>query len=316
MKISGFTFLRNASKLYYPVKESILSILDIVDEFVVAVGAGDADDNTIKLLENIGSEKIKIIQTIWDTEKYPRGMEHAHQTDIAKDACSGDWVFYLQGDEVIHEKDHPAILETCQKYLNRPEVEGFLFRYLHFYGDYDHYFRDHCWYRFEIRIVRNLPEIHSFESAQSFRRIPNFDGVSYREKEGTFKLKVVRIDADIYHYGWVRPPKLMLKKRKYFSTTHRGANFVKEEYKKYGENYDYGRMDRTTPFKGTHPAVMAEKIKELDWKEQLRYSGPITINRPPMKHERLKYRLLVDFENKILGGRQIGGYKNYILIDV
>ncbi len=316
MKISGFTFLRNASKLYYPVKESILSILDMVDEFVIAVGDNDPDDNTHEILESIGSDKIKIINTVWDTEKYPRGMEHAHQTDIAREACSGDWLFYLQGDEVIHEKDHATILAACHKYIDNQEVEGFLFRYMHFFGDYEHYFRDHCWYPYEIRMIRNHPQIHSFESAQSFRRIPHFDGVSYRSKEGTFKLNVVKIDADVYHYGWVRPPKLMLQKRKYFSTTHQGKDFVREEYKKYDENYDYGRMDRTLEFKGTHPAVMANKIKELDWKDTLRYEGETAIHRPLMKHEKLKYRLIIALERKLLGGRRLGGYKNYNILNI
>jgi hypothetical protein len=38
MKISGFSFVRNGIKLYYPVIESIQSILPICDEFIIAVG--------------------------------------------------------------------------------------------------------------------------------------------------------------------------------------------------------------------------------------------------------------------------------------
>ena len=37
MKVSGFTFLRNAQKLGYPFAQSIRSILPIVDEFVIAL---------------------------------------------------------------------------------------------------------------------------------------------------------------------------------------------------------------------------------------------------------------------------------------
>ena len=47
-----------------------------------------------------------------------------------------------------------------------------------------------------VRIVRRDPEIHSWWTAQGFRRIPNFDGVSYRTREGTFKLKVAAVDAE------------------------------------------------------------------------------------------------------------------------
>src|SRR5690606_40597292 len=182
MKISGFTFTRNVSKLYYPIKESILSILPICDEFVIALGKGDPDDNTRELVDSINSPKIKIVETEWDTEKYPNGMENAHQTDIAKQHCQGDWLFYLQADEVVHEKFLPVIKSRCEELLNNEKVEGLLFDYVHFYGDYEHYINFHGWYPNEIRIVRNKEDIHSFESAQSFRRIPNFDGKSYRQK--------------------------------------------------------------------------------------------------------------------------------------
>ncbi|MGM0568950.1 MAG: hypothetical protein ACQESB_07040, partial [Elusimicrobiota bacterium] len=201
MKISGFSMVKNGVKLYYPVTQMIKSILPIVDEFVIAVGKGDSDDTTRREIESIKSPKIKIIDTHWDIEKYPRGMENAHQTDIAKEACSGDWLFYLQSDEVVHEKDLPVIKNACKKYLEDKEVEGLLFKYLHFWGDYQHYQGGHGWYKREIRIIRNRPDIHSWQSAQSFRKIPDFDGKSYRQKEGTYKLKVALIDAYIYHYG-------------------------------------------------------------------------------------------------------------------
>ena len=311
MKISGFTFLRNTSKLYYPILESIQSALPIVDEFVIALGKGDDDDDSEAKIRSLQSGKIKIIHTEWDTEKYPQGMEHAHQTDIAKETCSGDWLLYLQGDELIHEQDYNEIKTKCKQYLNNANVDGFLFNYFHFYGDYGHYFRDHCWYPYEIRIVRNEPEIHSFESAQSFRRIPNFDGISYRSKEGTSKLNVIKLNASIYHYGWVRPPKLMRKKRLYFSNTHRGKTATKTEYKKYAAEYDYGRMDYCLVFKQSHPKFMKQKITELDWQKSLRFSGPNVIGRPEAKHERLKYRLIVWIERTFFGGKVLGGHKNY-----
>ena len=311
MKISGFTFLRNTSKLYYPILESIQSALPIVDEFVIALGKGDDDDDSEAKIRSLQSGKIKIIYTEWDTEKYPQGMEHAHQTDIAKEACSGDWLLYLQGDELIHEQDYNEIKTKCKQYLNNSNVDGFLFNYFHFYGDYGHYFRDHCWYPYEIRIVRNEPQIHSFESAQSFRRIPNFDGISYRSKEWTSKLNVIKLNASIYHYGWVRPPKLMRKKRLYFSNTHRGKTATKTEYKKYAAEYDYGRMDYCLVFKQSHPKFMKQKITELDWQKSLRFSGPNVIGRPEAKHERLKYRLIVWIERTFFGGKVLGGHKNY-----
>jgi hypothetical protein len=312
MKISGFSMVRNGIKLYYPVVEMIQSILPMVDEFVIAIGEGE--DDTREKVAAIGDPKIKIIDTVWDLEKYPRGMENAHQTDIAKQECSGDWLFYLQADEVIHEKYLPIIKKSCEKYLYDKEVEGLLFHYHHFWGDYDHYHKGHGWYPHEIRIIRNDPEIHSWESAQSFRRIPNFDGLNYRQKEGTYKLKVALIDAYVYHYGWVRPPDFMVNKSKALDTVHKGEQKVEELYKHRALEFDYGPLNRLAVFQGTHPKVMEKMISQMNWKEKLHYSGKPNPHRKLHKHEKFKYRFLSFIEKYLNKGNQIGGFKNYILM--
>ena len=317
MKISGFTMGRNAHKLYYPMRHSIESILPLVDEFIVALGQSDQDDRTRREVEDIGSPKIKIIDTVWDIEKYPRGMEHAHQTDLAKEACTGDWLFYLQSDEVVHEKDLETIRKKCQELLTDRETEALLFRYLHFWGDYEHLQDSHCWYRKEIRIIRNDAEVHSWESAQSFRRIPRFDGLNYRQQEGTFKLKVSEVDAEIYHYGWVRPPSVMQEKIKAFSINHQGLKKVEEQVAshKYDARYDYGNLAKLTRFRGTHPAVMEPWIARFNWKDQLRFQGPARpLNLIKSKHDKLRYRIISWIEKNLLGGRRLGEFKNYILV--
>ncbi len=312
MKISGFSFVKNGIKLYYPITEAIKSILPICDEFVVAVGK--SDDNTREKIVAINDPKIKIIDTEWDLEKYPRGMENAHQTDIAKNACSGDWLFYLQADEVVHEKYLPIIKQRCQDLLDDKEVEGLLFKYRHFWGDYEHYHISHRWYPNEIRIIRNNKDIHSWESAQSFRRIPNFDGINYRQKEGTHKLNVATVDAYIFHYGWVRPPHLMINKKKALDTVHKGNKKVEEMYKNTPSEFDYGPLNKLAVFTETHPKVMTEMISRMNWKDKLQYSGKPNPNRELHKHEKLKYRFLTILEQNLLNGNHIGGFKNYKLI--
>ncbi len=314
MKISGFSMVKNAGKLYYPVKEAILSALPLVDEFVIAVGDCDPDDATRDIITSINNPKVKIIDTVWDTKKYPRGMENAHQTDLAKNHCTGDWLLYLQADEVIHEEDIPVISAACEKYLDDKRVEGFLFRYRHFWGDYDHFHLSHVWYKHEIRIIRNDPDIHSWESAQSFRRIPGFDSLNYRQQAGTHKLRVIPIDAWIYHYGWVRPPALMQKKTKALDAIHQGSARVQEMEKQHRYDFDYGPLNRLALFSGTHPAVMKEWMAGFDWAKELQYSGPVPLRRKKHKHERLKYRILTFFEQEILGGRTLGSFRNYHLL--
>ena len=316
MRISGFTMGKNAQKLYYPIRESIASILPLVDEFVVALGDSDPDDRSEEEILSLNSPKIRIIHTVWDLDKYPRGMENARQTDMAKSHCVGDWLFYLQADEVVHEKYLPVIKKRCEELLDNKKVEGLLFRYRHFWGDYDHYLLSHGWYPDEIRIIRNDPEIHSWESAQSFRRIPGFDGVNYRIREGTSRLYVARVDAEIYHYGWVRPPSLMQQKRKSLDTIHKGESKAAEIYSEEKNYFDYGPMKRTRRFEGAHPAVMKDMISRFNWAHQLNYSGSKFPDRPKYKHEILRYRLLTWMEQNINGGRPIGGFENYRLLDV
>jgi hypothetical protein len=318
MTLSGFTMCRNAEKLYYPIKESILSILPIVDEFVVALGKGDSDDQSRKLIEEIGSSKIKVIDTIWDTKTFSGGTEFARQTDIAKSHCTGDWLFYIQCDELVHEQDLPLIRENCSIYLNHPQVDGFLFNYLHFWGDYQHLQDSHNWYRKEIRIIRNDPRIHSWRDAQSFRIIPDFDGKSYMKSEGSSKLNVIELKANIFHYGWVRPPHLMTHKIKAFKETKYGKTYVDkmEQAHAVNDSYDYGLMKGLTQFKGSHPQLMVPWIEKLNWQNNLRFSGPLTLNKIPEKHGRLKYRIISFIEKKLLFGMRLGEFRNYKIIKI
>ncbi|TFG64098.1 MAG: glycosyltransferase [Gemmatimonadales bacterium] len=130
MKVSGFSFCRNAVRLYYPIAESIRSALPLVDEFVIAVGK--SDDGTREAIEAIDDPKIRVIDTLWDETQFVRGVINSVQTNIALDGCTGDWCVYLQADEVLHEQDLPRIREAMQDALDRPVVEGWLFDYLHF----------------------------------------------------------------------------------------------------------------------------------------------------------------------------------------
>lgn len=313
MRISGFSFVRNGIKLYYPVIESIKSILPICDEFIIAIGKGDEDDPTRDWVESIKDPKIRIIDTIWEEKYFKRGIINSIQTDIAMKECTGDWLFYLQADEVVHEKYLPSILQRCEQLINDNRVEGLLFEYKHFWGDYQHYQSGHGWYPHEIRIVRNLPYIHSYQSAQSFRWFDFYDNP--RQEIGTRKLNVAKVNAEIYHYGWVRPPHLMQNKRRSLDSVHWGK-IKAEKYYQNKENYfDYGPLNYLEIFNGTHPLVMAEMISKFDWQDKLQYYGKPNKDREPHKHERIKYRMLSWIERNINNGRQIGEFKNYKIIN-
>jgi glycosyltransferase involved in cell wall biosynthesis len=291
MKISGFTFVRNARDLYYPVVEAISSILPICDEFVVA--AGDSTDGTTELLRGINDPKVKIIETTWDPARFVHGASNADQTNIALDACSGDWAFYLQADEVVHEKHLPGLVARMRECLDDRRVEGLVLDYVHFYGDYDHYQTAHGWYRREVRIVRNGVGVRSWKSAQGFR----IDGR---------KLAVKLANAEIYHYGWVRPPQVMTRKDFALSTVHAGVAEAQAAFPNLDVAFDYGRLWGRARFTGTHPRVMAQRIAEMNWEVK-----PTRSSRH--RQDKIGNRVLSFIENRVLGFR-LGEHRNYVLL--
>ena len=252
MKIAGFTFIRNAVKNDYPILEAITSILPICDEFVVALGK--SDDETESLIYGINSPKIRIIHPVWDESLREGGAVFATETDKAFAAISpdADWAFYIQGDECVHEKYLPVIKKAMQDNLNKKEVEGLLFKYLHFYGSYDYYGHSRRWYRREIRVLRNNKAIHSYRDAQGFR----WDGR---------KIKVKLIDAYIYHYGWVKPPAGLKNKIRNFNQFYHDDTWMAENLPETYQ-FDYANADRLVHFSGTHPAVMQKRIDAINWK--------------------------------------------------
>jgi glycosyltransferase involved in cell wall biosynthesis len=297
MKISGFSFARNTSKLYYPLSESIRSILPVCDEFIIAIGKGDPDDTTRKIVEDINDPKIRIIDTEWKDEIKLRGHILGQQTNIALKECSGDWCFYIQADEIVHEKYLPVIKKRCEQLLKDDEVDGLLFNYKHFWGDYDHYHVNHAWYPKEIRIIRNNRGIESWGDAQSFKRNGE-------------KIRVARVDAEMFHYGWVRPPSYMYSKNREVCGTFWGKEKANAVFNLENGCFNYGSLEKLPVYKDTYPEVMKEWIAKMDWKDKLQYKGKSSYKH---KHDRFKYRLLTFLEQKICGGRQIGGFRNYIL---
>ena len=288
MKVVGFSFIRNAVKFDYPIVESITSILPICDEFIISLG--NSDDNTEDLIKSIDSNKIRIIHTTWDDSLRKGGKVLAVETNKAFNQIKeADWAFYIQGDEVIHEKYLPIIKESMEKWKDDQKVEGLLLNYTHFYGSYDFVGDSRRWYRREIRIVRADKNISSFRDAQGFRKNDR-------------KLNVKHIDAWVYHYGWVKPPFEQQEKQKYFNSLWHDEEWIKKNVKQTNQ-FDYSTIDSLSIFEGTHPKVMQERINKLNWKFDFD---------PTKKNFGLKTKLLHWVEKK--SGWRIGEYKNYKII--
>lgn len=289
MKVSGFTFVRNAIKYDYPVVESITSILPLCDEFIVSVG--QSEDTTLELIRSIPSDKIRIVESVWDDSLRTGGRVLAVETDkaFAQVAPDADWSFYLQADEVVHEKYLPVIREAMERYQEEPEVEGLLFHYTHFYGTYRYVGDSRNWYRREIRVVRKDALIHSYRDAQGFRKEDR-------------KLQVKLIDAYIYHYGWVKNPfHQKAKEKTFYKLWHPDKPAL--EAAPAEELFDYTKIDSLKRFQGSHPQVMQDRIARKDWEFTFE---------PGKRKTSLKNQLLHWIEKRT--GRRLFEYRNYRLL--
>lgn len=287
MKVAGFTIVRNAIKYDYPVKESILSVLPLVDVFYV--GVGNSEDNTLEFIKNLNEPKIKIIETIWDDSLREGGQVLAIETNKVFDQIplDFDWCFYIQADEVIHENDYVEVKEQMAKNLENTKVDGLLFKYTHFYGTYDYVGDSRVWYRNEIRIIRNNKNIRSYRDAQGFRKIDNS------------KLNVKSINASVFHYGWVKHPAKQKEKEKSFHKMWHDDTWMKENVADTNE-FDYSAIDSLKKFTGTHPLLMKSRIAEKNWN----FIYDSSKNKMSFKNKILKFI-------ERITGKRLFEYRNY-----
>lgn len=289
MKVAGFSFIRNAEKFDYPIKEALLSILPLCDEVYVAVG--NSEDNTLDLVKSI-SPKIETHNTEWDDSLRQGGRVLAVETDkaLAQINDSYDWAVYIQGDEVLHEDGIEPIRKAMKEYQSQDPVDGLLLKYRHFYGSYDYIGDSYNWYRNEIRVIKPGREIYSYGDAQGFRRKPNK------------RLKVKQVEAYMHHYGWVKDPRAMQKKQETFHKLWHDDQWV-QDHVIAAESFDYSGISSLAKFLDTHPKVMQERIQDKNWE----FSFDLSRNSYRTKEKIQRYI------EKITGWRP-GEYKNYTLI--
>ncbi|BBG66523.1 hypothetical protein NNO_1820 [Hydrogenimonas sp.] len=267
MRVSGFTFLRNGQMLGYPFVESIKSILPIVDEFIVALGP--CEDETQSMLEAIGDPKIRVIHTQWNEVMRERGYVYGQQKMIAQFNCTGDWAFYLEADEVVHEDDLEKIVEAMKRYRDDERVEALVFDYIHFYGNANSYLDSPGWYRRAPRIIKN--------SVRSYAPDGLFWLVLASNKIGRYP-NAALTGAKMYHYGWVRSEEQMnlksQKVQKYWNKSHRAI--------------DYSQIDPSIikEFKGSHPKAVQEWLPKA--KGVFRADPNHVLTRKEKKHRLMK----------------------------
>ncbi len=298
MTISGYSLIRNGIKYDFPFLQSLQSILPLCDEFIIAVGY--SDDGTRAAIEALNDPKIKIIDTVWDEKLRADGKILAQQSNIALEATKGDWAFYLQGDEVIHEQDLPTIRAAVEKASKMDHVEGLLLDFLNFYGSYEYLNNTRYQHHHEVRLFKNTGKVFSYRDAQGFRKYPSW--ADYEAGHQGEKLDVLHVPVPVFHYSYVRPPHKMGEKNKHFQSFWHDDKYIQTNFESQ-EEYDYYNIERVKRFEGTHPAVMKPIVDAADW-----------IFDPSRTHKvlSLKDRVAYWIEDRI--HRRIGEYRNYRVV--
>ncbi len=279
MKVSVFSFLRNGAKLGYPFLESIRSALPLADEYVVALGPSDPEeqDQTRQSLLALNEPKLRIVDSVWNEGMRVAGFVYGQQKMLAQSQCNGDWAFYLEADEVLHENDLDRIHDRMQRHLAQPSVEALVFDYVHFFGSQHWQAVSPGWYRRAPRIIRNT------------MRTVACDGLFWNVVVNNQRMrwpKAALTGAKVYHYGHVRPISAMNAKQ---HSVERYWNKTPQDFSRY-------QIDplAVRPYRGSHPSVMRTWLAERaddGWQP--------TLDHQPTSRER-RHRLAMKIE-RILG---------------
>lgn len=290
MKISGFTFVRNAVKLNYPVVESIRSALPIVDEFVVCVG--DGEDDTLGLIRSINDPKIRIVESKWNPNIKQGGFVLAQQTNIALFNCTGHWAIYLQADELIHERDHERLLKYMHKFADDSGVDGLAMRRRTFYGDYSCLIDVYPMHDDLIaRIVKPHHFVLSRGDAAGFTVHPKF-------KEQGRKIRLVNSQTDLFHYGDIRSSSESNERAKSYAGMW--DRTVEDDERDY---YQVMPREFVCEYSGDHPAVIQDR--------RAAHKEPLDLNSPLWRHDltwnerKLKFKTALSrrFKSRFRSGR-------------
>src|SRR6266571_3910931 len=288
--LSGFTIVRNAVKIDFPIVPAIRSVLAVCDEVVVNVGK--SEDDTRDLVASIGDPRVRILDTEWDFTK--KNIMLSIETQRAMDACRGSWGIYIQADEVLHEAGAQILKESIAEWDKDERVEGLLVKYLHFYGAFDRIATSRRWYRREVRCIRLGKDIHPYQGAQGFRV---GSGPARR------KIRARLTAAQMFHYGWARPARAINAKLQITQHMYPWAADRLEQVRR-RERLEWIPLLR--PFTGSHPVVARE------WIAACQRQPSIEVEPPRFTPTHLRY-YVSDWIERLTGAR-VFEFRNYHVV--
>jgi len=263
MNVIGFAILRNGVMYDYPFRESLRSLSNLCSETFLALGKG-TDPTEIEIAK-LSDLHLKIIPTVWDESRREGGRVLSDQTNISLEEIrkkySTGWAFYLQSDEVLCEWEAQQILNDL-KTAESLGCDAVSFRYLHFWQTTDRIAIDKKWYPEEVRAIRIDSSIRSSGDAQGF------SGVN----------RVYQSDAHVFHYGHVRERSAYERKKKDFHRWWHPDSEIEAIVEKAKKR---DQRERTLPYFGPHPAVMADRLQNTSSEGEEHEKGEILVYGSP-----------------------------------
>lgn len=159
MKISGYTYVKDAVSMDYPFVESIKTHLDFCDE-VVVVDASTKNDGTKEALASLKKEaggKLKVFEATLDWSAPNYGVYDGVLKQTAREKCTGEFLWQFDSDELIHGGDRSVLESLIRQSENLTKIPVLCLPIVEYWGSHDKVRIDvNSW---KWRISRNHPEI-------------------------------------------------------------------------------------------------------------------------------------------------------------
>jgi len=208
--------LRNVVKLDYPFELAIKSLQALCDEVVVLVDP-TSEDETIARIRKLSPDRI--VESAWDMSNHNghTNCEISVQTKKACAAATGDWIFSLQADEVLHEAEREATIGAVRR-ADGAGITGLELERLYFYGSLSQYRAD-----WTIWLLRLFKRGHWQ---------PDVDGAMRFDPCGPNKFRG-SIAPKIYHYSRVGDPQTIANRVRNLDTFFHAPSRVAPAAKPY-----------------------------------------------------------------------------------